>query len=310
MNIPPPPPTEPTLPQVRINLKNISSNNQSLQDIVKSCTLATEVISVEPYDGKVHNTKMIIRIDKGANSPVNNRYIERILFYNRLDIAAVLENTNYDAGGETSLDTTIIQLNNLGFDFTTDDLELDGNRVKAKQLSLGYYNKVVTGCGLSNVSWQPFAKPLVIDQEKNYVLSYLLDVAGVVTTGRAILNPAAMTTNNSTDVALYLFDSSSIGGVITTDNIDKYFIFTPTIDSNPAQADMFNITGIDENTPRGNQVGFSPKSINLRLLPMLDPLLNINDDVTLHPANYIDYVAHEFGVNGITFHSCGEFMFA
>ena len=48
------------LPQPRRNLKNTNSHNKSLQDIVKSCSKATEVLSVETYNGKVHNTKITL----------------------------------------------------------------------------------------------------------------------------------------------------------------------------------------------------------------------------------------------------------
>ncbi len=72
------------LPQLRRNLKNTNSHNKSLQDIVKSCSKATEVLSVELYNGKVHNTKITLQIDKGSNIPEQERYEKRIQFYNRL----------------------------------------------------------------------------------------------------------------------------------------------------------------------------------------------------------------------------------
>lgn len=132
-----------TLPQMRVNLRNLSSNNQSLQDIIKSCILATEVISVEPYDGKIHNTKMVIQIDKGSLLPAQERYIERVQFYNRLDIAEVLDGAVYDTGDEGGITSIIASLNNQGFDFTTDDVEIVGSILKAKIYSLGYFNKPV-----------------------------------------------------------------------------------------------------------------------------------------------------------------------
>ena len=126
------------LPRLRRSLKNINSRNQSLQDIVKSCSKATEVLSVEPYNGKAHNTKITLLIDKGSNYPEQERYVERVHFYNRLDIAEILENVEF--GSDNTLDL-IEELNNLGFDFTEDDIIYSSGEVLALDQSLGYYNR-------------------------------------------------------------------------------------------------------------------------------------------------------------------------
>ena len=126
------------LPQLRRNLKNINSNNQSLQDIVKSCSKATEVLSVEPSNGKVHNTKITLQIDKGSNYPEQERYEKRVHLYNRLNIATVLEGVPYLLSND--IVQLIEDLNRLGYDFTTDDIEIVGGVVKALPQSLGYYN--------------------------------------------------------------------------------------------------------------------------------------------------------------------------
>lgn len=125
------------LPQLRRNLKNTNSHNKSLQDIVKSCSKATEVLSVEPYNGKVHNTKITLLIDKGINYPEQERYEERVHFYNRLDIAEILENVEFESNNTLDL---IEELNSLGFDFTEDDIVLVSGTLVAKEMSLGYYN--------------------------------------------------------------------------------------------------------------------------------------------------------------------------
>lgn len=126
------------LPQLRRNLKNTNSHNKSLQDIVKSCSKATEVLSVEPYNGKVHNTKITLQIDKGSNYPEQERYEERIQFYNRLDIAEILENVEFESDNTLDL---IEELNSLGFDFTEDDLDIVDDYLVAKETSLGYYGE-------------------------------------------------------------------------------------------------------------------------------------------------------------------------
>ena len=129
------------LPQLRRSLKNINSNNQSLQDIVKSCSKATEVLSVEPYNGKVHNTKITLQIDKGSNYPEQERYEERVHFYNRIDIKKVLEGVPYLLSND--IEELIQDLNRLGYDFTTDDIEIVGGSVRALPYSLGYYNREI-----------------------------------------------------------------------------------------------------------------------------------------------------------------------
>ena len=90
-------------PQLRRSLKNINSNNQSLQDILKSCSKATEVLSVEPYNGGIHNTKITLLVDKGSNYPEQERYEKRIQFYNRLNIAEVLENVEFESNNTLDL---------------------------------------------------------------------------------------------------------------------------------------------------------------------------------------------------------------
>mgnify|MGYP000396711225 CR=1 FL=1 len=110
------------LPQLRRSLKNINSNNQSLQDIVKSCSKATEVLSVEPYNGKVHNTKITLLVDKGSDYPEQERYEERVHFYNRVALnKAIPANAVYP---KTTVEDAIEVLNlQYGCDFTEDDVE-------------------------------------------------------------------------------------------------------------------------------------------------------------------------------------------
>lgn len=45
-------------PAPRVKLRSVSSKNQPLQDILSTCTLIDEVISVESIINAVHNTKL------------------------------------------------------------------------------------------------------------------------------------------------------------------------------------------------------------------------------------------------------------
>ena len=119
------------LPALRKRLKTISDSNKGLQDILQSMQKGTEILSVEPYNGKVHNTKITLEIDKGSNYPEQERYVERVHFYNRLNLAEVLQDVYVDP--QEDIEIIIEQLNNQGYDFTIDDVEFVGN-AKIKKL--------------------------------------------------------------------------------------------------------------------------------------------------------------------------------
>ena len=111
---------------LRNKLKTASFRNQSLQDILKSCSVAIELISVEPYAGGIHNTKLMVELPDGKH---------RVHFYSRLNLATLLEGVEFTS---TAIGDIISELNLLGFDFTEDDLEIIDNSVTAKITSLGY----------------------------------------------------------------------------------------------------------------------------------------------------------------------------
>lgn len=122
---------------LRNKLKTASFRNQGLQDILKSCSKAIELITVEPYNGKVHNTKITLKMNRGNNYPIQERYYERIHFYNRVNIARAIEGLT--ASGNT-LSQIVESYNLQGCDFTEDDIMLQGNTIVAKEDSLGYYS--------------------------------------------------------------------------------------------------------------------------------------------------------------------------
>ena len=117
------------LPTLRKRLKTISDGNKGLQDILRSMQEGTEILSVETYNGKVHNTKITLLLKSGE---------KRVHFYNRLSLKKILE--AYPAVVGNTIDEVIENLNLLGFDFTTDDIDLVSGSIVAKPTSLGYYN--------------------------------------------------------------------------------------------------------------------------------------------------------------------------
>lgn len=132
------------LPVVRTKLKTVSSKNQGLQDILKSCSRGMEILSVEPHVGGIHNTKITLQVDLGAGYPAEQRYQKRVHFYNRVPMAlAVPTGASYPT---SEIEETIEVLNkDYGCDFTVDDVEISEGLLKAKATSLGYYNYTESG---------------------------------------------------------------------------------------------------------------------------------------------------------------------
>lgn len=118
-------------PTPRVKLRNVSSKNQSLQDILSTCTITDEVVSVEPIINGVHNTKLTLKKATGE---------KRVHFYNRLDISSILP-ADFRPSGNLIAD--INKLNLMGYDFTEDDLTVSNRRFVAQPYSLGYYGGII-----------------------------------------------------------------------------------------------------------------------------------------------------------------------
>lgn len=143
------------LPAIRKRLKSLTAGNKGLQDILRSMTAADEIISVETYNGKIHNTKLIIRVDRskvtGTELPEQERYVNRAHFYNRVPISvAIPSGASYPTDNVL---TAIASLNNLGCDFTEDDVEFIDGALVAKETSLGYYNAAAECTNIVNLNW-------------------------------------------------------------------------------------------------------------------------------------------------------------
>jgi hypothetical protein len=284
------------LPQLRRNLKNTNSHNKSLQDIAKSCSKATEVLSVEPYNGKVHNTKITLQIDKGSNVPEQERYEKRIQFYNRLDIAEILENVEF--GSNNTLDL-IEELNSLGFDFTEDDIIYSSGQVLALDQSLGYYNRDAEECMPTELRWIPSANNLNNLNTDRSVLSFILEIDGEeVQKDRIFFEANASAEKIVTELFLYSgFD------LMRQLYMRDYFTYSPRLDFqdilNPGTE--IRITGYGAGTQPEENYAFERHSINLKLVPM--NAFSLEDEPS-DKSTWFDYVQQQFG-GARTIHSCG-----
>ena len=138
------------LPVLRKRLKTISDGNRGLQDILQSMQKGAEILSVESYNGKVHNTKITLLVDKGSNYSLQERYEERVHIYNRVALDKVIPaNAIYP---KTTVEAAIDVLNfQYSCDFTEDDVEFIDGTLVAKETSLGYYNDNTTVAECTNV---------------------------------------------------------------------------------------------------------------------------------------------------------------
>lgn len=285
------------LPQLRRNLKNINSRNQSLQDIVKSCSKATEVLSVESYNGKVHNTKITLQIDKGSNVPKQERYQKRVHFYNRLDIAEILENVEFESNNTLDL---IEELNSLGFDFTEDDIIYSSGQVLALDQSLGYYNRGAEECTPTELRWIPSANNLNNPDKYYVVLSYILEIDGEeVRKDRIFLEDII----SAEEIVQELFLYSGVD-LMRQQDMRDYFDYSPRLDFNETldPGTEIRITGYGADTESEGYDVFERHSINLKLVPMNAFSL---EDESSDKSRWFDYVQQQFG-GPRTIHSCGR----
>lgn len=133
------------MPGLRRNLKADASKNKSLRSILGSTFNATEVISIEPVEWSVHNTKLVVRGHDEAG--VED---ERVCFYDRDNIKTLLNGVTIIG---TTIEEMIVDLNSKGFDFTIEDLELVEGKVVAKVNSIGYYNGDETPADCTDKLW-------------------------------------------------------------------------------------------------------------------------------------------------------------
>ena len=187
------------LPAIRKRLKSLTAGNKGLQDILRSMTAADEIISVETYNGKIHNTKLIIRVDRskvtGTELPEQERYVNRAHFYNRVPISdAIPSGASYPTDNVL---TAIASLNNLGCDFTEDDVEFIDGTLVAKEMSLGYYNAaagnqppLASDCNPTSLTMQHFNNNTIAETHLNGALT--IQVVQNGTTVTQIVRPTQL----------------------------------------------------------------------------------------------------------------------
>ena len=124
-------------PVPRAQLKTVSYRNQSLQDILGTCTVGISVQSVQRTFEDVHNTRLVVLIDHGKFYPGTYRFEQRVQFYNRLKLEDILPK---DFSPFDTVEENIHYLNMNGYDFNNDDLELMNGKLEAVRTSLGYYS--------------------------------------------------------------------------------------------------------------------------------------------------------------------------
>ncbi len=127
------------LPTLRKKLKTISSKNQSLQDILRTLSDSTELLSIQPKLRGIHNTSIVVKTDLGKHLDPSIRYTTRVHFYNRIPLENILTGLDYTGNDITAI---IQKLNLQGCDFNEDDLELANGQLKAKDISLGYIGSI------------------------------------------------------------------------------------------------------------------------------------------------------------------------
>ena len=126
------------LPLPRVRLKNVPYKNQSLQDILPTCSIGAEVVQLQRMRSGKHNTRLVIIVDKGKFFPGIKRFERRVQFYDRLKLESILP-PNYEL--KATLEDTIHDLNVYHrHDFNLDDLEIIDGKLEAKKTSLGYYS--------------------------------------------------------------------------------------------------------------------------------------------------------------------------
>lgn len=130
-----------SLPQLRKKVRySFDGKNLSLAELRGAVLDGEQFYSIEPHVGGIHNTKLIIHL-KGEpvlpDETEDNTPEKRVIFYNRLDLRNIIPNDF--SISLRNINSTIAELNKLGYDFTLDDLEFRHGFLAAKATSLGYY---------------------------------------------------------------------------------------------------------------------------------------------------------------------------
>jgi len=127
------------LPSIRTRLNNPGKTSEALRQLLNLTYPGVEIESITVVDNGIHNTKLILALPNG---------VERVVFYNRTDIATMLRS---DMINGREINEIINSLKLEGFDFTEDDLEIVENKLSAKSTSLGYIGNLLLATELSGI---------------------------------------------------------------------------------------------------------------------------------------------------------------
>lgn len=119
------------LPSIRTRLNNPGKTSEALRRLLNLTYPGVQIESITVVENGIHNTKLILALPNG---------VERVVFYNRTDIATMLRSEMISS---LEINEIINSLKLEGFDFTEDDLEIVENKLSAKPTSIGYIGNLL-----------------------------------------------------------------------------------------------------------------------------------------------------------------------
>ena len=119
------------LPSIRTRLNNPGKVSEALRRLLNLTYPGVQIESITVVENGIHNTKLILALPNG---------VERVVFYNRTDIATMLRSEMISS---LEINEIINSLKLEGFDFTEDDLEIVENKLSAKPTSIGYIGNLL-----------------------------------------------------------------------------------------------------------------------------------------------------------------------
>lgn len=127
------------LPSIRTRLNNPGKTSEALRLLLNLTYPGVQIESITVVENGIHNTKLILVLPNG---------VERVVFYNRTDIATMLRSEMIK---DQEIDKIINNLKLEGFDFTEDDLEIVDDKLSAKPTSLGYIGSLPITSNINDV---------------------------------------------------------------------------------------------------------------------------------------------------------------
>lgn len=120
---------------------SLDGKNISLDDLRGSVYPGIEVVSVEPIEYNLYNTKLVAKVDpnvinESAPSSLSKDGVLRSCLYDRLDLRDIVPSNLIIP--VLSIEVALEFFREQGFDFTEDDIEIIDYRIHAKPNSLGY----------------------------------------------------------------------------------------------------------------------------------------------------------------------------